>query len=218
MFLHHITKQIEKELFMDLAVIVAMSSGKSPLNIDNRKITHLDFIDKEVYECLLEYEKSLNISYLKFLTDPKSKLHIILKNTINMIIEEYSNNREVKNELVSDILSGDIDIFSINSELIKSRMILLPKIISLIVYEMLSEILDIRLSAINNLTTKQKKTIFFELCRITLHTDRPSVQSIKVLNRISNVFRFDVSFFEKVKQLLDKDYSDFLIFLTLINE
>ncbi|WP_386686363.1 TerB family tellurite resistance protein [Lonepinella sp. MS14437] len=219
MFLQNLTKRDEKELFIELAVLLAIAEGQSEnkLNSEN-KIPFFNAIDDSEYKMLKQYEQQLDITYVNYVTEPTSRLYALVDNAITLIGNEYSNNPNVKQTLIQQVISDGGDIFAITPDLMREKMISLPNIKSEVINEVLAELSDLKENIISNLTMLQKRSIIFELCGIALSDGTLGEYELKVLRRVCKIFQIDFDYLEEFKDVVRKINTVTIEAFNLINE
>lgn len=231
MFFSQIKNDKHKELALELAYLVAVSEDRlTKYSNDEYKILFKEYLSNDEVNTLTKYaeetdneiflEKLLsdnyqNLSPVVFYDKTLPTLSDTLKKNSDSHVQKYSNNSEVKKEIITKITEQGFDILSITPEIIQKEISHLPKIKA----EILRETAKNRIESIEgNLTSVEKKIILAELLSMAHSNAIFCPEEFELIKYISNQFNIDEEYIEEFNEPIKQISLAIKEIIELINE
>ena len=128
----------------------------------------------------------------------------ILKLALQEVINKYGDNIEIKQRVIQELIFSGIDLMDINPEKIQNVMIRLEDIKSEILTNAIVFSTATKKSYIEEMTTKDKKLILFELIRFCISSGKISNSQMSLLQKICICIHVDLAYIEEFTEVINR--------------
>lgn len=219
MFLNKLTTEGSKRMFLELAFLVAISEDKRNKSNNNYKVRFGDYLTNNEIEILEKYSEDLGLhSYLEVILSgneifgfgneifsfgmaSEDKFNNRLEYCYNHVIEKYSENTNVKNDILKILSEKNINIFHLEKEKLLNEVSNLPEIKSEIINETAKKVILDRRNHID-LKEVEKKVIIFELIFISYANGDFDINERKLIENIARMLEFDMEYIDEFSEVI----------------
>lgn len=212
MFLNKLTTEGSKRIFLELAFLVAISEDKRNKSNNNYKVRFGDYLTNNEIEILEKYSEDLGLhSYLEVILSgnetfgfgiaSEGKFNNRLEYCYNHVIKKYSENTNVKNDILKMLLEKDISIFHLEKEQLLNEVSNLPEIKSEIINETAQKVILDRKNYVD-LKEVEKKVIVFELIFISYANGNFDLKERRLIENIARMLEFDMEYIDEFSEVI----------------
>lgn len=220
MFLNQLNNEKSESLFLDLAIIVAMSHHDSEPLFSNHCENIEDIFKAKIdnYEIsILEKYKSELGNDLLVLDVLIERILIVIMNNVQKILHKYSKDISIQ-EMVLKKLMERGDTLNINAEKISHALLEIDEIYNEVMIKSAEEIISNKLPKNILVPERDKKIIIFELIVVALSNGCISEVEYNFISEISRLLNVDLEYVNEFSNIIEKLFLANKEAIELINE
>ena len=127
-------------------------------------------------------------------------LSYLFRTASDLILKEYSNNQNVKQEVIEILTKGGIDLLNIDQYAIRNVTLELPEIKNLVFSKVLDKLIESKKEIINSFRIRNKKLFILELANIGISTGGYKESQQKLVYQIAEGIGLDKETFDEMQE------------------
>ena len=127
-------------------------------------------------------------------------LSYLFRTASDLILKEYGNNQNVKQEVIETLTKGGIDLLNINQDAIRNVNLELPEIKNLVFSKVLDELIESKKEITNSFRIRNKKLFILELANVGISTGDYKESQQKLVYQIAEGIGLDKETFDEMQE------------------